>query len=152
MLNEEMAKKILNAPQAQMQEKWGEQKDRMMRSMQEGMRYFINPADRELKSYPWGWEDEICHLGKHIFVKKGKKSEFVKADRGKVLFLLSGKLHVLYGEHEDVTQACEIVLNSSDGFRISHTMYYNFAALTDTYLIEFSINVESPNENIEVDE
>jgi hypothetical protein len=147
MIDEETTKKILNAPQEKMQQKWTEEKGRMMKSMQEGMKYFINPGSRELKSYPWGWEDEICHLGKHVFVKKGKKSDFLKSDRGKVFFILSGKLHLLYGEDEDPTEACEIVLNPSDAFRVSHKMYYNFTALTDTYLIEFSMNIEAPNEN-----
>lgn len=137
------ASEILSRKSVDFQEKIKKEKDRMERSIREGVKYFIDPAKRNFVSKSWGWEDWICnselYCGKRLFVKKGKKCSFHYHNKKDETFsVISGKLHVLYSEDDDLDKACEIILLPGDAFHIIPKLRHQFIGLMDTEFIEFS--------------
>lgn len=122
----------------EMMEKIQKEKEKMQRSIREAPKYFIKP---EFISTSWGYEQIIsktAYLLKNVFVKKGRGNECVCNENDLVIYIETGKLHLLYSHNDIMENACEIVLSDGDAFKIATSMYYKFEALADVSSIFFT--------------
>ena len=139
MISPEVAKNVLGSSD-NVRDKVRIQKEKMMRSMIEGQKYFIGPDKRLFVSKGWGWEERILNCGKRLFVKKGKQcSLHYHAQKDETFLIIYGKLHVMYMEQDDLDVACEIVLGPGDVFHVPPGLRHQFKGLEDTEFIEFFI-------------
>jgi len=118
------------------------ERDKMVKSIEEGKKYFIDAATRNFVPKGWGYEDWICnegYCGKGLFLKKGKKCSFhYHKIKDEVFFVISGRMHLLFSEDDDMENACEIVLNPGDAFHVPPGLRHRFIGLADTFFVEFS--------------
>ena len=91
----------------------------------------------------WGFEkwivncDEYC--GKLLYFVKGKKCSWhYHKIKDEVFYIHSGKIMVLYSEHDDIQNAKKVVLHPGDNFHVYTGLRHQMIALQDTELYEFS--------------
>jgi mannose-6-phosphate isomerase-like protein (cupin superfamily) len=118
----------------------------MRRSIEEGKKYYVDPSKRTFVSKGWGYEDWIWneqYCGKILFVKKGKKCSWhYHQKKDETFYVISGKLHLLYSENDDINEACEIVLKPQDAFHVPIGLRHRFIGLEDTLFVEVSSHHE----------
>jgi len=91
----------------------------------------------------WGYEKWIVnkpeYCGKLLFFSAGKKCSwhFHKL-KDEVFYIQSGKILVKYSDHDDISEAKEIILNPGDNFHVYVGLRHQMVALEDTELFEFS--------------
>lgn len=143
---DKLVEKALTQPNQNLQAKILKYKENMKRSIEEGKKYFIDPAQRKFVPKGWGYEDWIWneeYCGKILFVKKGKKCSWhYHKEKDEVFYVISGKLHVVYSMEDDLNEACEIVLGPQDGFHVPVGLRHRFVGLVDTIFVEFSSHHE----------
>ncbi len=140
---DKIAKEALNAKSVEIQHKIRKEKERVERSMREGVKYFVDASKRTFVSKGWGWEDWISntdlYCGKRLFIKKGKRCSFhYHKVKDETFSIISGKMHLYYSEQDDFEKVCEIILFPGDAFHIPPGLRHQFVGLLDTEFIEFS--------------
>ena len=91
----------------------------------------------------WGYElwvdnnEEYC--GKLLFMFAGKKLSwhYHKLKR-ETFFIHSGKVKLIYGDTDDMTQAQEKILQKGDNFHVYRGLRHRLIALEDSEIYEFS--------------
>ena len=91
----------------------------------------------------WGFEKWIVncdkYCGKLLYFVKGKKCSWhYHKIKDEVFYIHSGKIMVLYSEHDDIQNAKKIVLHPGDNFHVYTGLRHQMIALEDTELFEFS--------------
>lgn len=100
-----------------------------------------NKPERHMKG--WGYEDWIVnndkYCGKLLFFKKDKKCSYhFHKIKDEVFYLQSGKLIVKFADHDDLTNANEVVMLPGDSFHVYTGLRHQMIALEDSELFEFS--------------
>ena len=103
----------------------------------------ITTKEQNFVSKIWGYErwivnnDKYC--GKLLRIAKGKSTSWhYHKLKDEVLYVQSGKIRMVYGEHEDMKNANYMNLMAGDSFHIPIGTIHRLEALEDTDVFEFS--------------
>lgn len=91
----------------------------------------------------WGFEKWITnndkYCGKLLYFVKGKKCSWhYHKIKDEVFYIQSGKLKVIYGESDNLSDADIVILEKGDSFHVKTGLRHQMIALEDTELFEFS--------------
>nr|BAR27629.1 putative nucleotidyltransferase [uncultured Mediterranean phage uvMED]BAR27672.1 putative nucleotidyltransferase [uncultured Mediterranean phage uvMED] len=91
----------------------------------------------------WGYEKWIVnnekYCGKLLYFNKGKKCSWhYHLKKEETFYIHSGKLHLIYGFEDDMTDADSVILNPGDKFEIPRELRHQMYAIEDTEMYEFS--------------
>jgi mannose-6-phosphate isomerase-like protein (cupin superfamily) len=120
---------------------------KMEKSIREGKKYFVDPEVRVFTSKGWGWMDDIANIGRKIFVKMGRKTDWhYHTTKTEILYVDSGRLLVIFSEDDTLDDACEIVLKAGHVFEIYPRLRHRLKGLEDCHLTEFGVIRPEPDE------
>lgn len=148
MITPEMSKNVLGSKD-DVRDKIKSQKERMMRSVVEGQKYFIGPEKRIFTVKGWGWEEIIYNSGycyKRYFIKKGKKTDWRYDKKNLLIYVESGKLQILYSKENNKDSVCEIVLTDGDAFNCVSLLNREEYAVMDTIVCVISAEQKNDDE------
>ena len=91
----------------------------------------------------WGYEKWIVnkpeYCGKLLFFKEGKRCSWhYHKLKDEVFYLQSGLLMLYYSDHDDITNAKQVLLKPGDSFHIYVGLRHQMVAFEDSELFEFS--------------
>lgn len=91
----------------------------------------------------WGFEKWIVnceqYCGKLLYFVKGRRCSWhYHKIKDEVFYIQSGKILVKYSDHDNISNAKELVLNRGDSFHVYTGLRHQMLALEDTELFEFS--------------
>lgn len=143
MINEEMAKRILNAKSNEVMDKLKKEKNKMQKSLAEVHKYIVPAETSTFVAKGWGYEDWIWndekYCGKKLFFKKSKKCSWhYHKIKDEVLYVDFGKVHVFFSEDDDLDNACEVILMPGDAFHVPPGLRHRMTGLLDSMIMEVS--------------
>ena len=91
----------------------------------------------------WGWEKWIAnsheYCGKLLFIKKNHRCSWhYHILKDETFYLQSGRLHLFYGQTDDLRESYTKILEPGDKFHVPRKMRHQMYALEDSELFEFS--------------
>tara|TARA_A100001035_G_scaffold207148_1_gene167163 strand:+ start:1212 stop:1568 length:357 start_codon:yes stop_codon:yes gene_type:complete len=91
----------------------------------------------------WGYEKWIVnspeYCGKILFFEKGKRCSWhYHLLKDETFYLQSGRLHLFYGQTDDLRESYTKILEPGDKFHVPRKMRHQMYALEDSELFEFS--------------
>ena len=91
----------------------------------------------------WGYEKWIVnspeYCGKILFFEKGKRCSWhYHLLKDETFYLESGRLHLFYGQTDDLRESYTKILEPGDKFHVPRKMRHQMYALEDSELFEFS--------------
>ena len=91
----------------------------------------------------WGWEKWIAnspeYCGKLLFIRKNKRCSWhYHKLKDETFYIQSGKIHLFYGDTDDLSKANTTILEPGDKFYVYRGLRHQMIALSDTELFEFS--------------
>ncbi len=91
----------------------------------------------------WGYEKWIAnspeYCGKLLFIRKGKRCSWhYHLLKDETFYLQSGKIHLYYGDNDDIGISKSKVLEPGDKFHMKRKTRHQMVALEDSELFEFS--------------
>ena len=105
----------------------------------------MNTTDSPMNFVQKGWGHElwICnsmaYCGKLLYMDAGKKlSWHYHILKDETFYIQSGKVRLLYGDSNDITQANEIILEKGMNFHVYRGLRHRLIALENTEIFEFS--------------
>ncbi len=105
----------------------------------------MNTTESPMKFVEKGWGHElwICnsheYCGKLLYMIKGKKlSWHMHILKDEHFFVQSGKVKIIYGDTDDITQAKEIILEPGQNFHVYRGLRHRLCALENSEIFEFS--------------
>ena len=98
-----------------------------------------------MKFVPKGWGHELWianspeYCGKLLYMYAGKKlSWHYHILKDETFYIQSGKVRLVYGDTDDMTQAKEIILEKGMNFHVYRGLRHRLYALEDAEIFEFS--------------
>lgn len=103
----------------------------------------IEPQDRTYVSKGWGYEDWIVnkpeYCGKLLFFKKGRMCSWhYHEQKDETFYVHEGKLKVIYGKSDDLSESEQVILEPGDSFHVPVGLRHQMVGLLDTWMFEFS--------------
>ena len=91
----------------------------------------------------WGYEKWICnsseYCGKLLFIARGKRCSWhYHLLKDETFYLQSGKIHLFYGDSNNIGLSHSRLLEPGDKFHVPRKMRHQMVALEDSELFEFS--------------
>jgi len=91
----------------------------------------------------WGFEKWIAnspeYCGKLLFIRKNKRCSWhYHKLKDETFYIQSGKVHLFYGDGDDLSKAKTTILEAGDKFYVYRGLRHQMIALDDTELFEFS--------------
>lgn len=105
----------------------------------------MNTTESPMKFVPKGWGHELWianspeYCGKLLYMYAGKKlSWHYHILKDETFYIQSGRVRLVYGDTDDITQAKEIILEKGMNFHVYRGLRHRLYALEDTEIFEFS--------------
>jgi quercetin dioxygenase-like cupin family protein len=105
----------------------------------------LGETDIPMKYVEKGWGHELWvvnspeYCGKLLFMAKGKKlSWHYHILKDETFYVQSGKVRLLYGDTDDISQCQERLLHPGENFHVYRGLRHRLLALEDSNIFEFS--------------